>query len=85
MSKKLTKEELYKELVDEVSSRFGIAKSKITPELNFVTDVNADSIDFVELVLELEDKYEIEIPDEEAEKLITLQSTVDYIYNQINK
>ncbi|MDR2661069.1 MAG: acyl carrier protein [Lactobacillaceae bacterium] len=79
-----TKEKIYKELTEEISKRFSIPKSKITPELNFVTDVNADSIDFVELVLELEDKYDVEIPDEEAEKLITLQQTVDYIYEQTN-
>ena len=78
MAKK-TKEQIYKELVDDISKRFDIKKSKITPELNFITDVDADSIDFVELVLELEDKYQLEIPDEEAEKLVTLQQTVDYV------
>ncbi|MDR0898889.1 MAG: acyl carrier protein [Lactobacillaceae bacterium] len=77
---KKDKDQIYNELVDEISKRFDLSKDKITPNLNFITDVDADSIDFVELVLELEDMYQLEIPDEVAEKLITLQETVDYIY-----
>ena len=51
----------------------------MTPDLNFLTDVNADSIDFVELVLEVEDMFNVSISDEDAENLVTLQQTVDYI------
>lgn len=54
-------------------------RDTITPNLNFLTDIDADSIDFVELVLEVEDMFNVEISDEDAENLVTLQQTVDYI------
>ncbi|KZD13621.1 acyl carrier protein [Oenococcus oeni] len=81
----MNKDEIAAQLADEVSKHFGLSKSKITPDLDFTKDVNADSIDFVELVMELEDKYDIEISDDDAAKLITFQSTVDYLYDHASK
>ncbi|KGO32009.1 acyl carrier protein [Oenococcus alcoholitolerans] len=72
-------------MVDEIAQRFQLSKDKITPDLDFTKDVNADSIDFVELVMELEDRYDIEIPDDDAAKLTTFGSTLDYIYDKISK
>ncbi|MDN6900349.1 acyl carrier protein [Oenococcus sicerae] len=76
----MTKDEIAAKLADEVSKRFDLPKTKINADLDFTKDVDADSIDFVELVMELEDEYDIEIPDEDAAKMITFQSTVDYLY-----
>ncbi|EHN58976.1 MULTISPECIES: acyl carrier protein [Oenococcus] len=81
----MTKEEIAAQLTKEVSTRFNLPESKITPDLDFTKDVDADSIDFVELVMELEDKYDIEISDDDAAKLITFQSTVDYLYDHVSK
>jgi acyl carrier protein len=75
----LEKDEIYNQLADEVAQRFHVQRDAITPELNFLTDVDADSIDFVELILELEDQYDVEISDEAAADLVTLGQTVDYI------
>jgi acyl carrier protein len=52
---------------------------KVIPEANFIDDLGADSLDTVELVMALEEEFDIEIPDEEAEKITTVQAVVDYI------
>ncbi|NES68325.1 MAG: acyl carrier protein [Okeania sp. SIO2D1] len=58
-------------------------KEEVKPESNFASDLGADSLDTVELVMALEEEFEIEIPDEEAEKISTVQAAVDYIENQL--
>ncbi|WP_283583499.1 acyl carrier protein [Limosilactobacillus difficilis] len=72
-----------KEIFDKVSSivadHFDVDRAKITEDLNLRTDLNADSIDFVEFMLELEDTFGQQIEDEEAEKLSTIGEVVDYI------
>ncbi|MFT9468970.1 acyl carrier protein [Leuconostoc pseudomesenteroides] len=75
----IEKEAIYNMLADEIAERFNVKRDTITPNLNFLTDIDADSIDFVELVLEVEDMFNVEISDEDAENLVTLQQTVDYI------
>ncbi|ADG40099.1 MULTISPECIES: acyl carrier protein [Leuconostoc] len=75
----MEKEAIYNMMADEVAERFNVKRSAITPNLNFLTDIDADSIDFVELVLEVEDMFNVSISDDDAESLITLQDTVDYI------
>jgi acyl carrier protein len=54
-------------------------KDKVTPQASFVDDLGADSLDTVELVMALEEEFDIEIPDEAAEKILTVQDAVDYI------
>ena len=54
---------------------------KIIVEASFVEDLGADSLDTVELVMALEEEFDIEIPDEEAEKITTVQSAIDYVQN----
>lgn len=75
----MDKEAIYNMMADEVAERFNVKRSAVTPNLNFLTDIDADSIDFVELVLEVEDMFNVSISDDDAESLITLQDTVDYI------
>ncbi|MGB5962037.1 MAG: acyl carrier protein [Coleofasciculaceae cyanobacterium] len=57
--------------------------STVKPESNFQNDLNADSLDTVELVMALEEEFDIEIPDEAAEKIATVQAAVDYISNKV--
>lgn len=56
-------------------------KEEVKPEASFVEDLGADSLDTVELVMALEEEFDIEIPDEEAEKITTVQSAIDYVQN----
>ena len=64
-----------------VADKLGVEGSKITPDAKFVEDLGADSFDTVELIMQLEDEFNIEIPDEEAEKLTTVGLVVEYIDN----
>jgi acyl carrier protein len=62
-----------------VADKLDVDASKITPEASFANDLGADSLDVVELVMALEEEFGVEIPDEEAEKLQTVQDVVDYV------
>ena len=62
-----------------VAEQLGVNESEIKIESSFVDDLGADSLDTVELVMALEEEFECEIPDEEAEKIRTIQQAVDYI------
>jgi acyl carrier protein len=57
--------------------------TKITPQSKFMEDLGADSLDTVELVMALEEEFDIEIPDEAAEKIVSVQDAVDYINNKV--
>lgn len=61
-----------------VAEQLGVAESDIKNESSFVDDLGADSLDTVELVMALEDEFEMEIPDEQAEKITTVQQAIDY-------
>ncbi|MHC4631067.1 MAG: acyl carrier protein [Planctomycetota bacterium] len=64
-----------------ISEQMGVDKSEITRETSFINDLNADSLDTVELVMEFEDEFDMSIPDEEAEKIQTVGAAVDYVVN----
>lgn len=66
-------------VVEIVSEQMGVAKDQITRDTSFITDLGADSLDTVELVMEFEEEFDITIPDEEAEKIQTVGQAVDYI------
>ena len=69
-------EERVKKIVCE---QLGVKEEEVTTESSFVNDLGADSLDTVELVMALEEEFETEIPDEEAEKIATVKNAVDYI------
>ncbi len=73
-----TIEERVKKIVAE---QLGVKLEDVTSEASFVDDLGADSLDTVELVMALEEEFELEIPDEEAEKISTVQNAIDYIVN----
>lgn len=66
-------------VIDIISEQMGTEKSEITRETSFINDLNADSLDTVELVMEFEDEFDMSIPDEEAEKIQTVGAAIDYI------
>ena len=72
-------------VIEIVSEQMGVAKDQITRETSFVTDLGADSLDTVELVMALEEEFECEIPDEEAEKITSVQQAVDYINTHLKQ
>ena len=69
-------EERVKQIIVE---QLGVDEAEVTPNASFVDDLGADSLDTVELVMALEEEFETEIPDEDAEKITTVQEAVDYI------
>ena len=62
-----------------VAEQLGVAEADVKNDSNFVTDLGADSLDTVELVMALEEEFETDIPDEEAEKITTVQQAIDYV------
>ena len=71
--------EIEEKVVQIVSEQMSVDKKEISRDTSFVNDLNADSLDTVELVMELEDEFDMTIPDEEAEKLRTVGEAIDYI------
>ena len=68
-----------------VAEQLGVEESQVTSEKAFVADLGADSLDTVELVMALEEAFECEIPDEDAEKITTVQQAVDYVNGHLSK
>ena len=64
---------------DIIVEELGVEREKLSPEASFMEDLGADSLDTVELVMALEEEFETEIPDEDAEKIKTVQQAIDYI------
>lgn len=75
----MTEAEIEAKVIDIVAEQMGVEKSEITRETSFVNDLNADSLDTVELVMEFEDAFDTSIPDEEAEKIGTVGAAITYI------
>ncbi|MEX2164697.1 MAG: acyl carrier protein [Sulfuricaulis sp.] len=74
-------EERVKKIVVE---QLGVNEGEVKPEASFVDDLGADSLDTVELVMALEEEFDCEIPDEQAEKITTVQQAIDYINTRLN-
>ena len=68
-------------VVEIVTDKLGVEESKITKDAKFIDDLGADSLDTVELIMEFEDEFGLEIPDEDAEKILSVSQAVEYIDN----
>ena len=66
-------------VIEIVCDQLGVSKDKVTPETSFINDLGADSLDTVELVMEFEEEFDINIPDEDAEKIQTVGDAIKYI------
>jgi acyl carrier protein len=62
-----------------VAEQLGVEESKIVPAARFTDDLNADSLDLVEMIMSLEEEFGVEIPDEDAEKIVSVQDAIEYI------
>ena len=66
-------------VIDIVAEQLSVDREKVTPQTSFVTDLGADSLDTVELIMELEEEFEINIPDDVADKIETVGQAIDFI------
>ena len=76
--------EHYDKVKEIIIDKLGIDDGKITMEAKFIDDLGADSLDTVELIMQFEEEFGIEIPDDEAEGLLSVGQAVDYITNKLN-
>ena len=76
--------EQYDNVKEIIIDKLGVEDSKITMEAKFIDDLGADSLDTVELIMQFEEEFSIEIPDEEAENLLSVGQAVDYISTKLN-
>lgn len=67
------------QMIDIIVEQLSVEKDKVVPNASFVDDLGADSLDLVELIMAMEEEFDVEIPDEEAEKINTVQNAIDYI------
>ncbi|MBE9210105.1 acyl carrier protein [Nostoc sp. LEGE 06077] len=79
----MSQNETFEKVKKNVADQLSVEAEKITPNSNFIDDLGADSLDLVELVMAFEEEFEIEIPDEAAEKILTVQDAVNYIEKQV--
>lgn len=78
----MSDEEINDRVTNIISNQLDVEKDKVKLETNFINDLGADSLDIVELVMELEEEFDMSIPDEDAEKIRTVGDAVDYIKQQ---
>ncbi len=80
----MSNDELVQKVKDLIAESLGVKKSDVVPSASFIDDLNADSLDIVELVMTIEKEFDIEIPDDEAEKIRTVQDAIDYIVSHVS-
>lgn len=78
-----TKEQVVAKVVELISSSLGVRPDEIAATNSFIDDLGADSLDIVDLVILIEKEFDIEIPDEDAEKITTVQDAIDYINDHL--
>ncbi len=69
------------QMVDIIVEQLSVDKAKVVSGASFVDDLGADSLDLVELIMAMEEEFDVEIPDEEAEKISTVQNAIDFVNN----
>ncbi|HPI98628.1 MAG: acyl carrier protein [Synergistales bacterium] len=80
----MKKEELLGRLKEIIIDRLDVEEEQIVPEASFVEDLGADSLDIVELIMGIEEEFDIEIPDEDAEKLTTVGEALNYTFSKLD-
>ena len=79
----MTQEEIFEKVKGIIVEQLGVTDSSVTMEASFVDDLGADSLDIVELIMALEEEFDTEIPDADAEKVVTVGDVVDYIKEHV--
>ncbi len=78
-------ENIQQKVVDLIVDQLGVDADSVTPEAHFIDDLGADSLDTVELVMAFEEEFDMEVPDEDAEKLETVSDVTDYLKKRLNE
>jgi acyl carrier protein len=78
----MTAEERLKKIIAE---QLSVSEEDITPDAHFIEDLNADSLDLVELMMSLEEEFGVKIPDEDVDKIQTVQDAIDYLHEHMNE
>lgn len=79
----MSSEEVYDKVKEIIVEQLGVAETAVTMEVSFIDDLGADSLDIVELIMALEEEFDTEIPDADAEKIVTVGDVVDYIKEHV--
>lgn len=79
----MSSEEIFEKVKGVIVEQLGVAEGNITMKASFIDDLGADSLDIVELIMALEEEFEIEIPDSDAEKVVTVGDVVEYIKDHV--
>ena len=79
----MSSEEVFEKVKEIIKEQLGVSESAVTLEASFIDDLGADSLDIVELVMALEEEFNIEIPDADAEKVVTVEDVVEYIKENV--
>ena len=66
-------------MIDIIVEQLSVDREKVVPGASFVDDLGADSLDLVELIMAMEEEFDVEIPDEDAEKIVTVQNAIDFV------
>lgn len=77
----MSSEEVFDKVKEIIVEQLGVAENTVTSEASFIDDLGADSLDIVELIMSLEEEFDMEIPDADAEKIVTVNDVVEYIKN----
>ena len=75
----MSSEEIFDKVKEIIVEQLGVAETAVAPDASLIDDLGADSLDIVELIMALEEEFDIEIPDADAEKVVTVNDVVDYI------
>ena len=79
----MNSDEIFDKVKEVIIEQLGVTESAITPEASFIDDLGADSLDIVELIMALEEEFDLEIPDSDAEKVVTVGDVVEYIKDNV--
>ena len=79
----MSSEEIFDKIKEIIVERLGVAENTVTMEASFIDDLGADSLDIVELIMALEEEFDLEIPDADAEKIVSVSDVVDYIKENV--
>ena len=79
----MNSDEIFDIVKEIIIEQLGVTESAITPEASFIDDLGADSLDIVELIMALEEEFDLEIPDSDAEKVVTVGDVVEYIKDNV--
>ena len=79
----MSSEEIFEKIKEIIVEQLGVAENAVTMEASFIDDLGADSLDIVELIMALEEEFDTEIPDADAEKIVSVSDVVDYIKENV--